>query len=137
VDPFSRPHRWSEGEGHFPIEISATPEGVVGKATRGEARKAMRPLAAILRYLTLVNDEILKAFPAGKVPPVEEITLRTQEEWSPSCASPEQGLEERLRAAAHRPTTELVDCSIAFPACIVRALGAGRVSMQSITAAVS
>ncbi len=88
VDPFSRPHRWSEGEGHFPIEISATPEGVVGKATRGDARKAMRPLAAILRYLTLVNDEILQAFPAGKVPPVEEITLRTQAEMEPFLREP-------------------------------------------------
>ncbi len=29
VDPFRRPHRWSEGEGHFAIERHATPEGVV------------------------------------------------------------------------------------------------------------
>ena len=66
VDPFGRPHRWSEGEGHFPIEMAGTPEGVVGKATHGEARKAMRPLAAILRYLTLVNDEILQGLPVGQ-----------------------------------------------------------------------
>ena len=39
VDPFSRPSRWSEGEGHFAIEIAATPEGVVGKATQGPPRK--------------------------------------------------------------------------------------------------
>ncbi len=88
VDPFSRPHRWSEGEGHFPIEIAGTPEGVVGKATRGDARKAMRPLATILRYLTLVNDEILKAFPSGKLPPVEETTLRTNDEMEPYIREP-------------------------------------------------
>lgn len=88
VDPFGRPHRWSEGEGHFPIEIAGTPEGVVGKATHGDARKAMRPLAAILRYLTLVNDEILKVFPAGTLPPVEEITLRTKEEMEPYLREP-------------------------------------------------
>ncbi len=88
VDPFGRPHRWSEGEGHFPIEIAGTPEGVVGKATRGDARKAMRPLAAILRYLTLVNDEILKVFPAGKLPPTEEVTLRTQAEMEPYLREP-------------------------------------------------
>ena len=88
VDPFGRPHRWSEGEGHFPIEIAGTPEGVVGKATHGEARKAMRPLAAILRYLTLVNDEILKVFPAGKLPPTEEVTLRTQAEMEPYLREP-------------------------------------------------
>jgi creatinine amidohydrolase len=88
VDPFGRPHRWSEGEGHFPIEIAGTPEGVVGKATHGDARKAMRPLAAILRYLTLVNDEILKVFPAGTIPPVEEVTLRTKEEMEPYLREP-------------------------------------------------
>jgi creatinine amidohydrolase len=88
VDPFGRPHRWSEGEGHFPIEIAGTPEGIVGKATRGDARKAMRPLAAILRYLTLVNDEILQAFPSGKLPPVEEVTLRTKEEMEPFLREP-------------------------------------------------
>jgi creatinine amidohydrolase len=88
VDPFQRPQRWSEGEGHFAIEIAATPEGVVGKATHGEARKALRPLAAILRYLTLVNDEILRVFPAGTVPPVEEVTLRTVQEMEPYLREP-------------------------------------------------
>ena len=89
VDPFNRPSRWSEGEGHFAIEIAATPEGVVGKATHGDARKAKRPLAAILRYLTLVNDEILATFPAGTVPPVEEVTLRTAAEMEPYLREPQ------------------------------------------------
>jgi creatinine amidohydrolase/Fe(II)-dependent formamide hydrolase-like protein len=103
VDPFSRPSRWSEGEGHFAIEIAATPEGVVGQATHGTAEKAKRPVAAILRYLTLVNDEILEAFPPGSVPPVEEVTLRTEAEmeaylreplsegWKPVYALPRIG----------------------------------------------
>ncbi|HEY65009.1 MAG TPA: creatininase family protein [Caldilineae bacterium] len=88
VDPFGRPSRWSEGEGHFAIEIAATPEGVVGKATRGSAEKAKRPVAAILRYLTLLNDHILEAFPPGTVPPVEEVTLRTAEEMEPYLREP-------------------------------------------------
>ena len=88
VDPFSRPSRWSEGEGHFAIEIAATPEGVVGKATHGSAEKAKRPVAAILKYLTLLNDQILEAFPAGIVPPVEEITLRTEAEMEPYLREP-------------------------------------------------
>ena len=33
--------------------------------------EAKRPLAAILRYLTLLVDEIITAFPSGTVPPVE------------------------------------------------------------------
>jgi creatinine amidohydrolase/Fe(II)-dependent formamide hydrolase-like protein len=88
VDPFSRPSRWSEGEGHFAIEIAATPEGVVGKATHGAAEKAKRPVAAILRYLTLLNDQILDAFPPGTVPPVQEVMLRTAEELEPYLREP-------------------------------------------------
>ncbi len=89
VDPYRRPSRWSEGEGHFAIEIAATPEGVVGTATAAEARKAKRPLAAILRYLTILHDDILEAFPAGAVPPVEEVTLRTAEEMAPYLLEPQ------------------------------------------------
>lgn len=88
VDPFSRPSRWSEGEGHFPIEIAGTPEGVVGKATHGSADKARRPVAAILRYLTLLNDQILEAFPPGTVPPIEEVTLRTEADMEPYLCEP-------------------------------------------------
>ncbi len=88
VEPFRRPHRWSEGEGHAAIERAATPEGVVGKPSLATARKAKRPIAAILKYLTLCNDQILEAFPAGKVPPVEETTLRTEKEMEPFLKEP-------------------------------------------------
>ena len=88
VDPFGRPSRWSEGEGHFAIELAATPIGVVGHATKAEAEKAKRPVAAILRYLTLLHDQILEAFPAGTVPPVEEITLRSEAEMEPYLREP-------------------------------------------------
>lgn len=88
VDPHRRPHRWSEGEGHFAIEIAATPEGVVGKPGLATAAKAKRPIAAILSYLTLTIDQILEAFPPGTVPPVEEVTLRTEEEMAPYLKEP-------------------------------------------------
>ncbi len=88
VDPFRRPHRWSEGEGHFAIERFATPEGVVGKPSLSSPRKAKRPIAAILKYLTLLNDQILEVFPAGTVPPVDKVTLRTPEELEPFLREP-------------------------------------------------
>jgi creatinine amidohydrolase/Fe(II)-dependent formamide hydrolase-like protein len=88
VEPYRRPHRWSEGEGHSAIERYATPEGVVGKPSIADARKAKRPIAAILKYLTLLHDQILEAFPAGTVPPVEKITLRTEEEMKPFLKEP-------------------------------------------------
>jgi creatinine amidohydrolase len=88
VDPFRRPHRWSEGEGHFAIERAATPQGVVGKPSLATPEKAKRPIAAILKYLTLLHDHILEAFPAGTVPPVEKVTLRTAEEMAPFLKEP-------------------------------------------------
>ena len=88
VDSFNRPHRWSEGEGHAPIEIAATPEGVVGFPTKASAQKAKRPIAAILKYLTLVVDQILEAFPPGEVTPVEKVTLRKASEMEPYLKEP-------------------------------------------------
>ncbi|NQU27688.1 MAG: creatininase family protein [Candidatus Marinimicrobia bacterium] len=88
VDPFARPSKWSEGQGHFPIELGSIPEGVVGKPNIATAPKAKRTIAAILSYLTLVHDEIHEAFPAGKLPPIEETTMRTAEEMEPYLKEP-------------------------------------------------
>ena len=88
VDPFARPSKWSEGQGHFPIELGSIPEGVVGKPTLATAPKAKRTIAAILSYLTLVHDEIREAFPPGKLPPIEETTMRTTEEMEPFLKEP-------------------------------------------------
>jgi len=88
VDAYARPSRWSECEGHIAIELAATPEGVVGRPTLGDPAKAKRPLAAILRYLTLLIDDILTAFPPGTVPPTEEVTLRSAAEMEPYLREP-------------------------------------------------
>lgn len=88
VEPFRRPHRWSEGEGHFAIERFATPEGVVGKPSLSTAAKGKRPIAAILKYLTLVTEQILETFPAGTVPPVDKVTLRDPKELEPFLKEP-------------------------------------------------
>ena len=88
VDAYSRASRWSECEGHAPIEIRGIPEGVVGKPTLGDAEKAKRPVLAILKYLTLLIDEILEAFPPGTVPPTEQVTLRSEEEMAAFVKEP-------------------------------------------------
>lgn len=88
VDSLRRPHRWSEGQGHMVIERVATPQGVVGKPSLGDPEKGKRPIAAILKYLTLLNDQILETFPAGTVPPVEKVTLRTAAEMEPFLKEP-------------------------------------------------
>ncbi len=88
TDPFHRPCKWSEGEGHAAIERSATPEGIVGVPSQADARKAKRPIVAILKYLTLLHDQILETYPAGKLPPVDKISLRTPEELAPFLKEP-------------------------------------------------
>jgi len=45
-------------------------------------------VAAILRYLTLLQDEILGRFPAGQLPPADKTTLRTAEELAPYIKEP-------------------------------------------------
>jgi creatinine amidohydrolase len=62
---------------------------VGGSAAEGAAYKAKRPLAGILRYLTLLHDDILETFPAGTMLPVEEVTLRTAEEMEPYLREPQ------------------------------------------------
>ncbi len=88
VDPFRRPHRWSEGQGHFALERAATPQGVVGQPSKASAAKAKRPIAAILRYLTLLHDQILEAFPPGVLPPTEKVSLRDPAELAPFLQEP-------------------------------------------------
>ena len=88
VDPWRRPHRWSEGEGQSAIERRGTPEGVVGEPSRSTAEKAKRPIAAILSYLTLTVDQIMDAFPSGKLPPIDKITLRDPKELEPFLKEP-------------------------------------------------
>lgn len=70
------------------MEWFSTPEGVVGRATLGDPKKVKRAVAFILRYLTLLIDEILQVFPPGKVPPVEEVTYRSKEELDPYLREP-------------------------------------------------
>ncbi|MGI6617837.1 MAG: 3-dehydro-scyllo-inosose hydrolase [Saccharofermentanales bacterium] len=88
IDAYGRPHTWSEGQGHQAIERKGTPEGVVGNPKLATPEKAKRPIAAILKYLTLVHDEIFEKYPPGKLPPVDKITFRTPEEMEPFLKEP-------------------------------------------------
>ena len=83
-----RPSRWIECGGHVAIEIKGTPEGVVGKPALGNANKAKKPVLAIMKYLTLLIDEILEAFPPGTVPPVDKVSLRSESELAPYLKEP-------------------------------------------------
>jgi len=76
----SRPNLWYSVRNNGPLEFVGTPEGVVGRPTLASAEKAKRPVAAALTYLTFLIDDILKRFPVGVLPPIEEVTLFKREE---------------------------------------------------------
>ena len=75
-----RPIAWYGQVGCAPIEVFAYPEGVVGKATLASAEKARPGIEAFLDYMVKLHDDILAAFPPGKLPPIEEVTQRPREE---------------------------------------------------------
>ena len=70
-----RPNLWYSVRDNVPLEVVATPAGVIGSATKASAEKAKRPVAAALRYLDLLTGHILETFPPGVLPPIEEVTL--------------------------------------------------------------
>ena len=75
-----RPICWYGQVGCGPIEVFAYPEGVVGKATLADASKAKPGVVALLDYIEKLCNDILKAFPPGKLPPTEEVTQRRKED---------------------------------------------------------
>jgi creatinine amidohydrolase len=88
VDSFHRPNKWSEAEGHRVIERFATPEGVVGYPSRGNPHKAKRAIVAICEYINAMIEDILSAYPAGKVPNPKLFSLRPFEEIEPCLREP-------------------------------------------------
>ena len=72
------------------------------------AEKAKRPIAAILEYLALVVDQILEAFPPGKLPPVEKVSLRTADELEPFLKEPfSEGWKSVYELPYHGPFQKL------------------------------
>jgi len=50
-------------------------KGVIGCSTRASTQKVKRSIVAILKYLTMIYDDILETYPAGKLPPIKKIHL--------------------------------------------------------------
>jgi len=88
VDGFNRPSTYKQRAGDSPLELVATPEGVVGRSTLAAAHKAKRAVAAICEYLFLLQEEILQTWPAGTVPEPEKTTFRTNKEMEPYLKEP-------------------------------------------------
>jgi len=88
VEDLLRPNTYRSRAGDLPLELVATPEAVVGKASLAKAGKTMRALAAICEYIDLLCNDILETWPAGTVPDPESTTFRTSEEMEPYLKEP-------------------------------------------------
>ncbi len=75
-----KPICWYGQVGCGPLELAATPEGVVGKATAASADKARPGVVKLLDYIEKLHNDILKTFPPGELPPMEEMTQRRRED---------------------------------------------------------
>ncbi|MBM4429072.1 MAG: creatininase family protein [Chloroflexi bacterium] len=75
-----RPIAWYGQVGCGPIEVAAYKPGVVGRATLADVEKARAGVQALLDYLEKLVTDILQAFPAGKLPPAEQVSMRPPEE---------------------------------------------------------
>jgi creatinine amidohydrolase/Fe(II)-dependent formamide hydrolase-like protein len=71
---YRKPIFWYAQAMAGPLEVVATPEGVVGSATLAKAEKAKMGLEELLDYLVELHDDVLKKFPPGELPPSEEVS---------------------------------------------------------------
>jgi len=77
---YDRPIPFWQHVGASAIEVIATPEGVVGKATLADPKKAESGLTAMMDYLEKLVNEIMQKYPAGVLPPTDQLTMRSKEE---------------------------------------------------------
>jgi creatinine amidohydrolase len=73
------------------IEVVSTPEGTVGKATLADPEKAKPGLNAIMDYLERLINDIMAMYPAGKLPPIEAMTMRDKKEIEAVLKGPLNG----------------------------------------------
>ena len=88
VEDLIRPNTYRSRAGDLPLELVATPEAVVGRASLAKAGKTSRAVVAIIEYIDLLCDDILKTWPAGTVPDPEATTFRTRAEMEPYLKEP-------------------------------------------------
>ncbi len=75
-----RPIAWYGHVGGGPIEVKAYPEGVVGRADLGDARKAEDGVKALLDYMEKLVNDVMGRFPPWQLPPAAEMSCRSEEE---------------------------------------------------------
>lgn len=85
------------------VEPIQTPEGIVGKATLADAEKAKPGVYAICDYLEKLVNDIMTMYPAGKLPPVDKITMRSPEEIKDVMKKPFEDGWKHIYTIAYPP----------------------------------
>lgn len=88
VEDELRPNTYRSRAGDLPLELVATPQAVVGKASKAAAGKTLRAVVAICEYLDLLCDHVLDSWPPGTVPDPESTTFRSNAEMEPYLKEP-------------------------------------------------
>src|SRR3990170_1105545 len=76
--------------GGSPLEVVATPQGTVGDATLADPEKAKGGVNAILDYLERLVNDIMAMYPACKLPPIEQVSMRPRQEVEAVLKGPRQ-----------------------------------------------
>lgn len=77
-DVYQKPIPGHGQVGFGPIELKGYPEGCIGSPSKADPKKAEEGLNKLLDYMVKLHDDILEAFPPGKLP--EDMTERSKEE---------------------------------------------------------
>jgi creatinine amidohydrolase/Fe(II)-dependent formamide hydrolase-like protein len=85
------PIKWYNACGAVGMECICTPEGVIGQSSLANPDKAKPGIEAVLDYMVKLHDDILQAFPAGKLPPVDKVTQRDPKEVEAVVKGPAKG----------------------------------------------
>lgn len=100
---YDRPIPFWQHMGASAIEVIATPEGVVGSATLADPEKAKPGLNAIMDYLEKLVNDIMKMYPAGKLPPTDKVTQRAKEDIEALLKGPLVAGGKHLYTVAYPP----------------------------------
>jgi 3-dehydro-scyllo-inosose hydrolase len=73
------------------IEVISTPSGVVGNAQLADPKKAEVGLIKIMDYLEKLVNDILQAYPVGKLPPIKAMSMRDEKEVEDVIKGPFNG----------------------------------------------
>lgn len=74
-----------------PLEVINYPEGVIGKPSLADPKKAEAGLEAIIDYIIKLHNDILAKFPPGKLPDISLVTEQDKENVEALLKGPDKG----------------------------------------------